>query len=136
VNHEKVRCATGRVSSIFRLLRFFVLAVRLLTNSWVDWFSVESGKVWMKGSTGWKSAVNVMMLGVTALGLKAQLPTGTINGRVTDSGSAVVTGAQVVAVNQSTNVSRETVTNADGLYVFPDLTPGPYSVVFKASGFM
>jgi Carboxypeptidase regulatory-like domain/TonB dependent receptor len=65
----------------------------------------------------------------------AQLPTGTINGRVTDPGAAVVTGAQVVAVNQSTNVSRETATNADGLYVFSELTAGLYSVSIKASGF-
>ena len=80
-------------------------------------------------------ALLAIFAGLLALPMCAQVPTGTINGRVTDPGGAVVAGAQVAAVNQSTNVSRETVTNSDGLYVLSDLTPGTYSVSIKASGF-
>jgi hypothetical protein len=80
-------------------------------------------------------AFMVIFAGLLALPVYAQVPTGTINGRVTDPGGAVVAGAQVAALNQSTNVSRETVTNTDGLYVLTDLTPGTYSVSIKASGF-
>jgi hypothetical protein len=68
-------------------------------------------------------------------GAQAQAPTGTINGRVTDPGSAVVNAAQVTTVNQATNVSRSTTTNADGLYVLSDLPVGSYTVTIQARGF-
>ena len=70
-----------------------------------------------------------------AVAAKAQVPTGTINGAVTDPGGAVVTGASVTATNQTTTVARTTVTNSDGLYILPDLPAGPYTVTIKASGF-
>src|ERR1700678_1053159 len=82
-----------------------------------------------------RGALVLMLILCSASVIHAQLPASTINGRVTDPESAVVSSAQVVAVNQSTNVSRETVTNADGLYVFSELTPGLYSVTIKASDF-
>ena len=66
---------------------------------------------------------------------QAQVPTGTINGAVTDPGGAVVTGANVTAMNQTTTVARTTVTNSSGLYNFPELPAGPYTVTIKASGF-
>ena len=70
-----------------------------------------------------------------AVTAKAQVPTGTINGAVTDPGGAVVSGANVTATNQTTTVARTTVTNSVGLYIFPDLPAGPYTVTIKASGF-
>jgi hypothetical protein len=80
-------------------------------------------------------AFSVLLVSFLASIVHAQVPTGTINGRVTDPGNAVVTGAQVVVVNQSTNVPRETVTNSDGLYLFSDLSAGQYDITIKASGF-
>jgi carboxypeptidase family protein len=80
-------------------------------------------------------AFMVIFARTLALPVSAQVPTGTINGRVTDPGGAVVVGAQIAALNQSTNVSREMVTNADGLYVLSDLTPGTYTISITASGF-
>lgn len=70
-----------------------------------------------------------------AAAASAQAPTGTINGRVTDPGGAVVTRANVIATNQATTVVRSTVTNDDGLYIFPDLPVGLYTVSIKADGF-
>lgn len=72
---------------------------------------------------------------LVGIGAQAQAPTGTINGRVTDPGSAVVNGAQVSTVNQATNASRSTTTNADGLYVLSDLSVGSYTVTVQATGF-
>ena len=89
----------------------------------------------MKGWFVCRCVYVVMLLLCAAAATSAQLPTGTINGRVTDPGGAVVAGVQVAAVNQSTNASRETITNADGLYVFSDLPAGSYNVEIKASGF-
>ena len=59
-----------------------------------------------------------------AMSAQAQVPTATINGRVTDPGGAVVNGAIVTATNQTTTVERTTVTNSDGLYLFPELAGG------------
>jgi Carboxypeptidase regulatory-like domain/TonB dependent receptor len=70
-----------------------------------------------------------------AVSLRAQAPTATINGRVTDPGGAVVNGAIVTSMNQTTTVERTTVTNSDGLYVFPDQPAGLYAVTIKATGF-
>ena len=89
----------------------------------------------MKFKFAHRSAFLAFLIAFSALLTRAQLPTGTINGRVTDPGNAVVTNAPVVATNQSTNVARETVTNSDGLYVFSELAPGSYRVAIKASGF-
>jgi Carboxypeptidase regulatory-like domain/TonB dependent receptor len=72
---------------------------------------------------------------VAALSARAQAPTGTINGRITDPASAVVSGAQISASNDATNVSRETTTNSDGLYVLPNMPVGSYAVTIRASGF-
>lgn len=65
----------------------------------------------------------------------AQLPTGQITGIITDSSGAVVAGVDVEAQNQSTGVALKTVTNESGVYTFPVLTPGPYSVVVHKAGF-
>ena len=60
---------------------------------------------------------------------------GTITGEVKDATGSVVVNAAVTATNTSTNVSRSTQSNEAGLYTFPGLVPGPYSVKVEASGF-
>jgi hypothetical protein len=82
-----------------------------------------------------KVAIAAIFLMRLAVGMEAQVPSGTINGRVTDPNEAVVIGAHVAAVNQATSVSRETVTNGDGLYVFPDMLAGTYNLRIEVAGF-
>jgi uncharacterized protein (DUF2141 family) len=53
--------------------------------------------------------------------------TGQISGTITDSGGGVLSGATVVLKNAGTNLTRETVTGADGTFVFPDLLAGKYA---------
>ncbi len=77
---------------------------------------------------------------LTALGgamdfVHAQGLTGQISGTVTDSGGGVLPGATVVIKNAGTNATRETVTGADGSFVFPDLLAGKYDVSVTVSGF-
>jgi hypothetical protein len=61
--------------------------------------------------------------------------TGSITGRVTDKAGAVVPGANVVAVNVEAGVKTSTKTNKEGVYSFPDLPIGHYSIQIQASGF-
>jgi hypothetical protein len=65
----------------------------------------------------------------------AQGLTGQISGVVTDSGGGVLPGATVVLKNAGTNSTRETVTGADGSFVFPDLLAGKYDISVTVSGF-
>lgn len=51
--------------------------------------------------------------------------TGTINGRIVDQAGAVIPGANVTVTSTSTGVVRDTVTNGEGLYAVPALSPGP-----------
>jgi Carboxypeptidase regulatory-like domain len=64
-----------------------------------------------------------------------QFTTATLSGRVTDPTGAIIVGVKVTATQKATGAKRETVTNSEGLYVFTNLTPGEYELVFENSGF-
>jgi hypothetical protein len=65
----------------------------------------------------------------------AQSPNGTINGIVLDPSSRVVPTAEIVAVNDVTGVQYTTKTNGEGIYVLPNLPPGPYRLQVSKIGF-
>ncbi len=80
-------------------------------------------------------AVVAVLLVAIVTNVPAQVPTGTINGLVSDPHDAIVPHAHVVAISKAQGVSRETSSNADGLYVIVDLPPGDYDLKIEASGF-
>jgi hypothetical protein len=65
----------------------------------------------------------------------AQSPNGTISGRVVDPSGAVVPGADILVVNEATQVQYPTKTNAEGIYVVPNLPPGMYLLQVSRIGF-
>jgi len=65
----------------------------------------------------------------------AQSPNATIDGIVLDPSGAAITGAQVVVVNDATGVQYTTKTNGEGIYVVPNLPPGPYRIQVSNRGF-
>ncbi len=67
--------------------------------------------------------------------LRAQGLTGQIAGTITDAGGGVIPGVTVTLANEGTKASRETVTGADGRFVFPDLLAGTYDLKASLSGF-
>ena len=60
---------------------------------------------------------------------------GSISGRVNDNSGAVVLGANVNLKNADTGVQQSTKTNGQGLYNFPSLRVGTYTVSVKQAGF-
>ena len=65
----------------------------------------------------------------------SQVPSGSLNGRVTDPKGAVIAGAQVTAVSREQGAKHSTVTNASGLYDLMDLPVGAYDLTIDARGF-
>ena len=61
--------------------------------------------------------------------------TGTISGRVSVTGGAVIPGATVVVTAEVTNFTRTTTTNEDGFYSFAALQPGNYNMKADMGGF-
>ena len=72
-----------------------------------------------------KKLLVLLFVALLAAPVFPQASNSTVRGSVTDSQAAVIPGAKVVLVNTATNVTRESVTNGSGLYVFPGVTPGP-----------
>src|SRR5437660_11099000 len=60
---------------------------------------------------------------------------GTITGEVRDASGGVVPGATVTVVNKATNATRTTTSNEVGLFDFPALQPGIYTVTSELAGF-
>jgi hypothetical protein len=77
----------------------------------------------------------VLLLLCCAGRLLAQGTGGRILGRVADPSGAVLSGAKIVAVNDATGVSHDSLSNDTGDYVFPDLPVGTYSLTFDLTGF-
>ncbi len=58
-----------------------------------------------------------------------------LTGTVLDPSGAVVPGAKVTATNTGTNIPHTTTANDTGIYTFPTLPVGNYTVSVEASGF-
>ena len=72
---------------------------------------------------------------VLALPVFAQSPNGNINGSVEDAANGVIVGAEIVAVNDVTGVQYTTKSNGEGIFVLPNLPPGPYRLQVSKVGF-
>ena len=80
------------------------------------------------------AAVSVFVT-LLAFPLLAQSPNGTINGLVLDPSNKAITGADVLVINDATGVKYSGKTNNDGIYVVPNLPPGPYRLQVSKAGF-
>src|SRR5215210_4884541 len=75
-----------------------------------------------------------LLLGVS-LPVSAQTERGTIVGIARDATGAVLPGVTVTVTNAATGVAQVYVTNAEGLFEAPFLSPGAYRVSAALSGF-
>ena len=81
------------------------------------------------------AGVVVLCLCVGAITAKGQGFQGGLRGGITDSAGAVVPGVVVTITNEGTNLTRTTVTNEAGQYVFGAVIPGTYKVTAELPGF-
>jgi hypothetical protein len=67
--------------------------------------------------------------------LPAQETTGGIAGIVADATGAAIAGAEVIATQTETGMTRKAKTGSDGSYTFPNLPIGPYQITAVHTGF-
>jgi outer membrane receptor protein involved in Fe transport len=82
-------------------------------------------------------ALLVLLFGLllTAIPVFGQAEAGSISGTIRDASGAVVSGAKVTAKSVNTGLTRDVVTNSDGLYAIPSLKADTYEVTIEAKGF-
>ena len=66
---------------------------------------------------------------------RGQAVSATLLGNVTDNTGAAVPNATVQILESATGIAHTGKTNGDGLFTFPDLTPGTYTVSVESQGF-
>src|SRR5262245_49280691 len=76
-----------------------------------------------------------LLLVTVPAGALAQETRGALEGVVRDSTGGVLPGVLVQAVHQATSATSTATTDAAGLYRFPALAPGAYTVSATLSGF-
>ena len=84
---------------------------------------------------GWLLVTLFSVAGWLTPAAMAQQATANVNGVVKDPSGAAIANAQVELTNVNTGVERKTTTNADGIYNFPSVVPGVYSMQASATGF-
>src|ERR1700754_1399625 len=61
--------------------------------------------------------------------------TGSISGNVVDPSGAAIPGAQVTVRNENTGITQVVTTDGSGLYIFPALSVGVYTLTTAPAGF-
>ena len=84
---------------------------------------------------GLLSCLPVLVMLMTSSTAFAQQSSAVINGTIKDSSGAVVQGATITLISNDTSVSRTSVSNSSGTYVFIDIQPGSYSLKVSMAGF-
>jgi hypothetical protein len=76
----------------------------------------------------------IFLLALTTVPVLAQTPTGTLSGKVMDQTGAVIPEA-TVTVTAPGGKQSSAITNQEGSFELPALTPGSYNVAARAQGF-
>ena len=80
-------------------------------------------------------AALLWLVAISAARAHAQSATGEVQGTVVDQSGAVLPGVAITNTNTATGATRETVTDASGLFAFPGLPVGPYELTAALQGF-
>lgn len=76
-----------------------------------------------------------VLLSLGAVSRISAQSTGSIRGTVADSTGAAIPKAAVTATDTNTSIARNVTTNEAGIFVFPDMPIGTYSLKISAAGF-
>ena len=83
-----------------------------------------------------KAFTAAMLLALSVVTTAAAQTTGIVTGAVNDPSGARTPGATVVLINEAQGTkSTPVITNSEGIYTFPTVVPGTYTVEVSLSGF-
>ena len=86
--------------------------------------------------SGWRAIAVAIAVCVGAAAAGAQIAgTGSVQGTVTDTTGAAVGGANVTLTNDATQVKHTATTDKQGLYSFPNINVGTYTLTVADQGF-
>ena len=89
----------------------------------------------MKSAFHSKSGLSFALLCLMASQLAFGQTSGSIAGEVRDVTGAAASGVAITATNDGTGATRSVVTNEAGVYSFPSLAPGTYTLQAGKAGF-
>src|SRR4030081_2551864 len=61
--------------------------------------------------------------------------TGSISGTITDPSGSVIPGAALTVINNSQGIRTKAISDAKGVFTFPSLAVGQYTLLAEAQGF-
>ncbi len=83
-----------------------------------------------------RSMCLLLLLGLVSAGLAfSQAVNGTIIGTVTDATGGAIVNAKITLTETNTRIGHTKLTNAAGVYDFPEMPPGTYEVAVEMAGF-
>ena len=74
------------------------------------------------------SLILTLLVAITLVTPDAQAQSSSLSGVVTDKNGGVLSDAEITVINQDNNLQRTVLSNQEGLYVFAQLPPGPYTL--------
>src|SRR6187402_950524 len=92
-------------------------------------------KKYLAGKMFLPAILTAVVLALFSMVGSAQRYLGAIQGEVADESGAVIPNASVTVTEVATRFKSTTMMNASGVYSFPALNPGNYTVVSTATGF-
>jgi hypothetical protein len=89
----------------------------------------------MKSGIGARYVTLLALLAASSSGIYGQSIYGSLRGSVSDDQGGAIANAKVTLVDEGTNITRSTLSNATGEFIFASVTPATYSVIGEAPGF-
>lgn len=89
----------------------------------------------MFGSSRFAALSRFAVCLLAALTAFAQLRSSSITGSVLDASGAAIPDAEIIVVNEQTNVSAQVMANTSGIFTVPYLQAGKYTVTVSKNGF-
>ncbi len=76
-----------------------------------------------------------LLLAITLVATNSHAQSSSLSGRVTDQSGAVLPGVEITVTNAANGLQRTILSNSEGLYIFAQLPPGPYTLSAIQTGF-
>jgi hypothetical protein len=77
----------------------------------------------------------IVLASLVSTSLAQSATSGAITGNAIDPTGALVVGAEITLTNDATGEARTAVTTSNGIFLFPLLSPGPYTLKTSKAGF-